>query len=361
MKKFFFNFIIFIFTFIVLDLLFSNFINKDTFRYACYNYEIDFYLLIPNCTALEKFEATGSKFKVKTNNRGYRYNGIKKNHISKEEILILGDSQAYGVGLNYEDTFVGKIENNYNEYEVSNLAVPSYSPSIYHYQLKNLIREGRKPKKIFLILDIIDLSQESFRWKNQKQGDKPYLLQEIHKKKEDEATGWKKFRRDNFKGYRIISYNLREYLRLLRKKNDTNQIYSPNIKKTHWGEFTYVDKKDLQTEIWKNLNFDQALIKLTNNLKSISNLSKSINSEFYIVIFPWAETLEYGQNSFNFENFIIKTCSEIYCNKTINLFPIFRNIKNEYSNWRKEFFLIDDIHFNAKGQNVIYKEITKSL
>ena len=29
--------------------------------------------------------------------------------------------------------------------------------------------------------------------------------------------------------------------------------------------------------------------------------------------------------------------------------------------WRKEFYLVDDIHLNKKGQDLIYKEILKNL
>ena len=39
-------------------------------------------------------------------------------------------------------------------------------------------------------------------------------------------------------------------------------------------------------------------------LQEISYLSNKIDSEFYIVIFPWVETLTFGQNEFNWENYM---------------------------------------------------------
>ncbi len=355
-KKISINLLIFIFLFIFFDLIFSNLIYKETFRYACYKYETNFYSLEPNCIAIEKHEASGKTFKVNTDTNGYRYLSKKRKKKYEKEIIFLGDSHAYGLGLKYKNTFVGKIENNLNNFKVHNLAVPSYSPSIYNYQIKKLINNGHKPNKIFIILDISDFSQESFRWKNKNFGERPNLITEIQKKKERDVSGWKKFRRDNFKGYRLLSLNLREFFRSFKKQNASEQI-----KKTYWGEFTYTNKNDLEKKYWKNLSFDQTLKKINKNLFEISSLSKTIDSEFYIVIFPWAETLEYGQSSFNYENYMIKTCKNINCTQLINLFPEFRKLKKNNLDWRKKLYLLDDIHLNKNGQDIIYREILKIL
>ena len=52
------------------------------------------------------------------------------------------------------------------------------------------------------------------------------------------------------------------------------------------------------------------------------------------IIFPWAETLQYGQNSFNWENYVKQTCDDINCIKLINLFNSIRFINLEFLiNW----------------------------
>jgi lysophospholipase L1-like esterase len=372
MKKISINFIIFIFLFIFCDLIFSNFIHKETFKYACYKYEIDFYSLRPNCVAFEEHETSGITFKVHTDDNGYRYLGKKRDKTTRNTIIFLGDSQTYAVGLEYKNSFVGKIEKNFKNYKVLNLAVPSYGPTVYNYQLKKIIKSKNKPNKIFLILDIGDIAQASFRWETKKNL-RPNLI--TVKKKEEEASGWKRFRRKNFKGYRIVAYNLRELSRSIRKnfKNQNNILcdnfswqyinncYTNEVKKTYWGEYTYTDKNKLQKKFWQKITFDETLKKVSKNLSEISLMSKNIDSEFYIVIFPWAETLEYGQDSFNYENYAFETCKNVGCTKLINLFPTFREHKNNSPDWRKEFYLADDIHLNEKGQDLIYNEILKNL
>ena len=354
------NFITFIFLFTFFDLIFSNFIHKETFKYACYKYEIDFYSLRPNCVAIEKHELSGKNFKVYTDDNGYRYLGKKRDKTTKNTVIFLGDSHAYGFGLEYKSSFVGKIEKNFKNYKVLNLAVSSYSPSIYNYQLKKIIKNKNKPNKIFLILDISDISQESFRWETKKNL-RPNLITEIPRIKEEEVSDWKRFRRENFKGYRIIAYNLRELSRSIRKNFQNQNNILNEVKRTHWGEFTYTDKNKLQKKYWQKLSFDESIKKVSKNLSEISLMSKNIDSEFYIVIFPWAETLEYGQDSFNYENYAFETCKNVGCTKLINLFPTFREHKNNSPDWRKEFYLVDDIHLNEKGQDLIYKEILKNL
>jgi len=90
-------------------------------------------------------------------------------------------------------------------------------------------------------------------------------------------------------------------------------------------------------------------------------MAKQVNSDFYIVIYPWPETLEYGEEYFNWQEFAIKVCKLSNCNKLINSFPEFYNIKEKTPNWKKEYFILQDIHLNAKGYNLIANIIYKNI
>ena len=90
MKKISINFIIFIFLFVFIDLIFSNFIHKEIFKYACYKYEIDFYSLRPNCVAYEEHKSSGISFKVYTDDNGYRYLGKKRDKTTKTRSISTG-------------------------------------------------------------------------------------------------------------------------------------------------------------------------------------------------------------------------------------------------------------------------------
>ena len=90
--------------------------------------------------------------------------GKKISNDNKNNFFFVGDSQVYGIGLEYEDTFVGMLEKNYEGLNFYNLAVSSYSPTVYLYQINKFIKLLR-PKKIFVLIDLGDIYEETYRWK----------------------------------------------------------------------------------------------------------------------------------------------------------------------------------------------------
>ena len=116
-----------IFFWFITDFLYSTFINKG-FSYGCLNFNErkNFYDLKKNCISKEKIVKTSPTYKVFTDKYGYRFSGNYGNENSKNKVAFLGDSFTYGVGLNFDKTFVGKIKK-IILIIVFNLAVPSYS------------------------------------------------------------------------------------------------------------------------------------------------------------------------------------------------------------------------------------------
>lgn len=87
------------------------------------------------------------RYRIITNSLGFRdskIHNIEKNS-SKRRLVFIGDSFTEGVGLNYEDTFVGIIDAYLSKYSISvlNAGVSSYSPKIYYRKIKNLIENRR--------------------------------------------------------------------------------------------------------------------------------------------------------------------------------------------------------------------------
>ena len=120
----------------------------------------------------------------------------------------MGDSFAYGWALDYEKTFAGMLESSQDKYFVNNLSVPSYSPTVYLYQIKKVQKEKVRPKKIFLALDLTDAMNEAHRWKKNFEN-QPQLFINIKKN----ISNWKNFRRENFKGTRLLSMTINSFIR----------------------------------------------------------------------------------------------------------------------------------------------------
>ena len=160
---------------------------------------------------------------------------------------------------------------------------------------------------------------------------------------------------------RLLIYNLNKLFRNFRKdiyqkKFEENDMF---IGKTHWGSFTHTSYEELDKSIWLQNDFKVGIKNIMINVKSISQMAKKVNSEFYIVIYPWPETLEYGEKYFNWQQFSSELCQYADCTKLVNAFPAINKIKNKYTYWKKEVYLLQDVHFNAYGNHILAETIYK--
>jgi len=86
----------------------------------------------------------GGTYPLRTNSLGFRDAAVRAVPLrgEKHRILFIGDSFTEGVGVPYEDTFVGRIGMALAPgTEVLNAGVMSYAPSIYFTKVKYLIEE----------------------------------------------------------------------------------------------------------------------------------------------------------------------------------------------------------------------------
>ena len=148
-------------------------------------------------------------------------------------------------------------------------------------------------------------------------------------------------------------------MRILKRKlkdlKDTSQI-----KTSVQGQFTYTPKDNLDKRFWNNNNLQKGIEGIRNNINEIIKISKKINSELYIVTYPWAETLEYGQNEFNWSKFGKSLCENNKCN-TIDAIPKFESYKKKEKNWSTELYFIGDEHFNKGGAKLLADILIKNF
>ncbi len=358
-KIFLINLILFIILYLISDVIFSRFVFKQSVDHKCYDHVDDgkFYKMRKNCFSNMRIISSIDSFKVYTDIYNNRYSG-KKRDIKSSDIVFLGDSQTFGIGSNWEDTFVGILENKFNNYNFYNLGVPSYSPTVYDYVFEQFIKDKKlNIKKIYVLIDLTDVGDEANRWeiingrpnlKNQKV---------IYKK----LSGFSKFKKDNFKGIYLISSKIRSFFRKLKVKD--NQYKPVNGNPT--GAYIYTDHEVLtgcntenkKSEWWTCGGVEYGLNKLEKNITKLGKKANKMNSEFYIIIMPWPDTLNFGQTKFNWENFNNNLCIKASCSKLINLFPKFTKIKETNNNWLKTIYLNNDIHLTKKGNELVAEEI----
>tara|TARA_B100000989_G_scaffold289362_1_gene261101 strand:- start:477 stop:1559 length:1083 start_codon:yes stop_codon:yes gene_type:complete len=348
---------IFILIFFVLLLDFT--LSNTILNYKnCYKYEKFYYELKKNCVSKYRFKKSFPIVKIVTDEMGLRVGekSFLKNE-NKKNIFIFGDSFTYGVGLEFEKTYAGLIEKKFSNYNVYNFGVSSYSPSVYLYKLKKTLNEKIIPEKILLFLDLTDLKDEAIRWEYIDSTDTVKLINDQvfqnSKKKE-------RFTKRNFKLMNNIASYINYHSRNLRELTNIRFNEKRKIKTSVQGSFTYIKQDLLDKRFWKNNTFLKGKTNLRKRLLQIADISKKNNIEFYLIIYPWAETLEFGQKNFSWSEFASEICSNKNCH-LIDAIPYFQNYKNKNINWSTELYFLNDEHFNEKGANLLFNVIATRI
>jgi len=103
----------------------------------------------------------GVPYFICTDGHGFRSSCTDQDDSKYFDIGFIGDSFTEGVGIKFEDTFVGLFAEGNATLNVANLGVVSYSPSIYLSKIKYLIRNGYKFDHIIVLPDISDIQDEA--------------------------------------------------------------------------------------------------------------------------------------------------------------------------------------------------------
>jgi lysophospholipase L1-like esterase len=119
--------------------------------------------LAPMATKTDQWGPDG--YTLNTNSLGFKDRARREVPLDSENyrLLILGDSFTEAVGITYEDTWAGLVEEQLavENVEVLNAGVVSYSPKLYYYKALYLIEEvGLKFDELMVFVDMSDVPDE---------------------------------------------------------------------------------------------------------------------------------------------------------------------------------------------------------
>jgi hypothetical protein len=341
--------------------------SKSLFEFKTQGY----YNLKPNQSNLEVFGSI--IYKVDTDKNGFRFNKNKSKKI-KYDIVILGDSFIYGMG-DYNKSIIGKLSQNSN-LNILNAGVPSYSPTTYLFQYKNILKKKLHKKKhtVIAAIDMSDLQDETSRWfdlgdikkyesyldKNISNQNYPIVILKNSLKTKDKniRKSIKEFIISNFK-FTIFVYRILKSIFIVEENKYLN------VFKTERASFTFQDWNELNNkkfpEGYAPLNIEKGLIKLETKIVEIIKTAKENKAEIFLLIYPWPGQLYYEGKKFSWQNYIQNICEIEHCNGVINLFPVLQKYKIKNDDWYFKLYLPGDIHFNEFGNELVADEILKVI
>lgn len=110
-----------------------------------------------------------NRYPVYTDDLGFKSASVGKTPLTSDgyRVLVLGDSFTEGVGMAYEDTFVGLANARLadRDIELLNAGVSSYSPVIYWKKAEHLLEVlGLRVDRVLVFIDLSDVRDEVYRY-----------------------------------------------------------------------------------------------------------------------------------------------------------------------------------------------------
>ena len=218
----------------------------------------------------------GKTYLFCSNKNSFRTFCDKMDFDSREfDIAFIGDSFTEGVGVDYEDTFVGRIENNFEELKIANLGVVSYSPSIYFTKLRYLLENGYKFKRAIIYFDISDIYDDNRKYR--------FVDNKIRRKKSAVLSDIQRTLKSSFP---FLAYSLKTLKNdILKKSEIVNKCNYLDYchEKSSW---TFNNKFFGDEEINKSLKF----MEMTYELLRKNDIKMSVG------IYPWPAQILYDNS-----------------------------------------------------------------
>jgi hypothetical protein len=294
-----------------------------------------------------------------TNSLGFRDDSTRTVPLQspQKRLLIIGDSFVEGLGLPYEETFVGLLAKELRPagLEVLNAGVVSYSPKLYYLKIKYLVEERHMNlDRIVVFIDNSDIPNEMSY--------EPFVSRRFTLP-EEALFQLKKF----LKGHSFLYYSLSRLLRKSRAPlpGETTDIDGLFPCLANLGDDLMNDKNFRRSSKWsldKKILADvgqKGLRLAKENMQKLVDLCRKNHIDLSIAVYPWpVQIRRLGQE--NIQASFWRAFAQENAIGFINLFPVFVNDQNPRIIIKK-YFIRKDMHWNAAGHRLVANKVLEFI
>ena len=307
-----------------------------------------------------------------TNSLSFRDNSTRTIPLKSEKkrILIMGDSHSEGVGVEYQFTFAGRLQDKGHAegVEILNASAVSYSPKIHYLKSDYLINQkGLEVDEIWVAIDISDLQNE-IAYKT--------FLSETGQK-EGEKGKWKRFLKHNsFTFYTLLQFRENKetaklnqtLLNTKSKRGSLPDLNSIELYKEFFRSFT-------DEELIKNPDFhgvsewiyeeklrelaDEGLQLGFDNIRKLNTICRNRKIKLRLSVHPWQTQIMKRDTSDYYVESWKNFCSDENI-EFINLYPLFINHENPVM-VIKSCYIEGDNHWNEVGHQRVAEYLKEFL
>lgn len=301
------------------------------------------------------FDNWGNKiYPVKTDHFGFRMDDQQTLSSTKADVIFLGDSYTYGINGSWSETFVGMLEKHIGR-RVVNAGVSSYSPTVYLYQYQKALDAKilARGHTVVVALDISDIQDEATRW--DAGSEHPVLLQSVQAKPAEEMR-----LSERIKARMLFTRRIVGFLRNLKGEPSRSSTFDMARAAFTWQDWMELDKAPYPNG-YAPRGVDGGIKHASAQLKKLGQLANQQGAKLYFLIYPWPAQIKYGTSRMDWEKYVHDRCQELRCAGVINTFPAFREIAAHDTSWYGNYFVEGDVHFNERGNAVVFDEIAKKI
>lgn len=309
--------------------------------------------LLPDQKAINKW---GDKeFEIYTNSLGFKDEECRfiQFQSDKKRILFIGDSFTEGVGMNWDESFVGILDKKIPEIEILNAGVVSYSPKLHYLKLRYLIENVALDfNEVFILIDNSDIMDEI-----------TYADFTPYNNNSFKKTGFKL--KNFFFNHSYIYYTISDFINKSRR-NTIAESWNPFSGKS------IADESAIQNDDFIEATLDWSYQKdkyekwgkkglglAAQNMDQLIELCRSNQIAIQLVIYPWPNLIQ--RNDLN--NIQVRFWEDYCTNNSIqliNLYPAFIS-PGSSEETISNYFIPGDVHWNENGNKYVANLLLQHL
>jgi hypothetical protein len=351
--------------FLCLDLLFGAYavrLIKEASRQDSFRIENSIYHhgLSPSFKGVG-FWGDGS-YPVCTNSHGMKTSCDETACEGKQfDIAFIGDSFTEGIGLSYEQTFVGQVARQEKTLKIANLAVASYSPSIYFAKVKQYVEQGFVFKKLVVFVDISDIQDESvyrtvdgrvFIGEPPPRNNWSTLKSAISSRLPVLAFAKRLIfddKKNPIRSSKIESEDSAE--NPVSNQFRIQSIYQHDYERSAW---TYNDA----TPGYGRMGVNESVRKAVEQMEMLYAFLSERGIDLSVAVYPWPGTLMHDHVNSRQVKIWQQFCKD-RCRHFYNLFDVFfaEAKKTSTDEVLARYFITGDVHLNLNGNRLVAKQL----
>jgi hypothetical protein len=298
-------------------------------------------------------------FWVLTNSLGFRDASTRDVPLvaDRKRIVFIGDSFTEGLGVPYEETFVGRFASAFPDLDVLNAAVVSYSPSIYYEKLKYFLDVGLRFDEAIVYIDIADIHDEATNYSYDEHG----VLQWVGKTgAEGVGESWSNPKK---KAWWESAFYVADYLNQVR----LSQKWAREIEHASLQDLMHsgLYRRDLARSSWTydakasgygSMGVEGGIQKAKRQMDRLYEALSSHGVALSVGVYPWTQQLLYDSENSRQVKIWREWCAG-KCKSFFDHFPAFFRYKEKDPEFVRNLFIWGDIHYNARGNQILAEDL----